>query len=76
MTVGEFKKWIEINNVSDDMQILLVDTTTDDILAMNYSLNVSTDLDIDDLYLNDEYEEYIGKGLIICFNNKLNENPI
>lgn len=83
MTVGEFKKYLEQNNVTDDMPILLIDTTTDDIDDRNYSLSIKDNLDIDDTYPGDddypegvEYGTPIGKGVIIYFDNKLNENPI
>lgn len=84
MTVGEFKMWISENNISDDMPIILIDTTTDNTDDMNYFPCVECDLEIGDTYpIDDDYEKHgveygepIGKALMIFFENKLNENPI
>nr|WP_322625665.1 hypothetical protein [uncultured Flavobacterium sp.] len=82
MTVGELKQWLEMNNVPDDMDIILIDTTTDDTDNMNYFIS-ENDLDIQDVYpMDDDYPEGVepgtpvGKAVMIYFENKLNENPI
>lgn len=84
MTVGQFKKWISENNVSDAMQIILIDTTTDSTDDMNYFISTEDNIMVDDVFpADDDYEKYgleygepVGKALMILFENKLNENPI
>ncbi|MEM7487260.1 MAG: hypothetical protein AAF348_18785 [Bacteroidota bacterium] len=73
MKVKELKKYLE--KLDDEMPVGLLDLTTDDETYMNYSLR-EEDLDVNDYWTDNSYPEPKGKMLFICFENKLNENPI
>lgn len=78
-TVKDLKEFLERNDIPDDMPIGILDTSTDDEDCMTYPLSDdslmvedSLDNDID----SETYGEVEGKVLFICFDNKLNENPV
>lgn len=79
-TIKDLKKFIEKNNLPDDMPVGLVDITTDDTDDMNYSFS-DENFQVEDYYSQedegtDDYGKPRGKMLFITFENKLNENPI
>jgi hypothetical protein len=71
MTIIELKQFIE--NLPNDAPVVLCDLSTDDPFECSYDLDIPS-LDFSDL--TDHEDEPKGKGLIICFHNKLNPNPI
>ncbi len=74
MTVGELRTIIK--GLPKDMPVGLLDLSTDDAYSMSYMLK-KEDFEIQDYYEDAETDnEPMGKALFICFDNKLNENPI
>jgi len=73
MDIKELKEFIK--NLPDEMPVQLLDMTTDDGNESNYGINTE-DLIVDD-YVKEEGDiKAVGKMLYICFENKINENPI
>lgn len=72
MTVKQLKKYL--SNLPEDMNIGLIDSTTDDFHDRNYS--IPEDNLIVDECCEDEGSDPCGTMLFIYFDNKLNENPI
>lgn len=72
MNIKELKEVIA--DLPDDMPVGLLDLTTDDFHNCNYGLK-KEDLTVGD-YVKEEGDEVSGKALYLCFENKLNENPI
>ena len=68
MKVGEFKKYLEENNISDDMPMGLLDMGSDDIWETNYSLEPQI---LDSV---DEDGEDAGKKIFFIFTNKRAED--
>ena len=80
MNIGQLKKWLEANNVPDNMPFILIDSTTDNTDDMNYFIS-EDELSIEDIYNpedegTDNYGIPVGKAVMLYFKNKLNENPI
>lgn len=75
MNIGQFKKYIEDNNLPDEMPMGILDLTTDDVDESNYPISEKT-LHVDDYVSFDEPDEIKGKMLFFTFENSLNENPI
>lgn len=74
LTIGEFKKFIEDNNLPDEMPMGLWDLSTDDFTDGNYPLS-EDQLLIED-YVKEEDGDIQGKMLFITFENNLNEDPL
>jgi len=72
MNIKELKEIIK--DLPDEMPFGLWDSTTDNFSDLNYSVS-KDDFMIED-YVKEEYGEPKGKMLFLCFENKLNENPI
>ena len=72
MTILELKNIIK--DLPDDMPVGLLDETTDGFFDRNYALT-DENFQIDEC-VAEEDGEVVGKMLFICFENKLNENPI
>jgi len=75
MTVGEFKKYLEDNNVEDSMPMGIFDITTDDVHDSNYPIE-KENLSIQQAVDLDDPSEIVGEILLFVFENKLNQNPI
>lgn len=79
-TVKDLKRFLELNNLPDEMPVGLLDISTDDTEDMNYSLTDNS-FEIENYYSEEDvqtenYGKPRGKMLFICFKNKLNENPL
>ena len=74
MNIGQLKQYINDNQLPDDMNIGLMDLTTDDFNDRNYGLE-EKDLMVDDC-CEEDCGEVTGKMLFITFENVLNDNPI
>lgn len=76
-TVGDFKK--RLKDLPDDMPVILMDISTDDVESCNYVFR-NENVDIDDYYIfeSEEYDrgEPSGKALFLYFDNMLNDDPI
>lgn len=72
MNIKELKSIIK--DLPDNMPVGLLDMTTDDFHAGNYSLKEEQFM-VED-YVLEEGGEVEGKMLFIMFENKLNEDPI
>lgn len=72
MTIKELKQCIA--DLPDEMPVGLMDETTDDFYALNYTITKENFV-VDD-YVKEEDGEIEGKMLFITFGNKLNPNPI
>jgi hypothetical protein len=72
MNIKQLKELIK--DLPDDMPVGLWDITTDDFTDLNYSLTKESFM-VED-YVEEENGDIKGQMLFICFENKLNENPI
>lgn len=72
-------KVIDLKNLlsryDDNMSINLLDLSTDNETDMNYTIS-EDDIEELDIYTNEDDDQILGTALFICFDNKLNENPI
>jgi len=73
MKVADLKKIIE--NLPDNMNVGLLDLSTDNFSDGNYQLT-EKDLIIEDYVKEEDDHEIAGQMLFITFDNKLNENSI
>lgn len=76
-TVGDFRR--RLKGLPDDMPVILMDISTDDVESCNYVFR-NENVDIDDYYIFDSeaYDrgEPSGKALYLYFDNMLNDDPI
>lgn len=72
MNIKELKELIK--DLPDDMPFGLLDLSTDDTDLMNYSVYKSSFDTVD--WMEQDGVEPEGKAFVLCFINKMNENPI